>query len=246
MALPKTVGDAKKKGLVPMTDFFGPKVKRGRSKKAASKAGRLATKEVPPTTALTQAVLKPAPMIKDKRRNWSKGDGLKIMTDAVEAWAEELKKPEADQISMTFFAELRGIPFSTLQEHVAPSNSKRIKLGASVGRKPVISPATQAVITDVLIRLDRANQGKGVKEAVDILETMHPGCTRTQLEGSFRRTVRPKFVKVLTGSVTVQATTTKRTSFTVQQQWRGQKVKHCKLGTLVCCSSCPRVLPFQT
>ena len=65
-ALPKTVGDAKKKGLVPMTDFFGPKVKRGRPQKAASKAGRLATKEVPPTTALPQAVLKPAPAPKIK------------------------------------------------------------------------------------------------------------------------------------------------------------------------------------
>ena len=119
-ALLKTVGDAKKKGLVPMVDFFGPKVKRGRPQKAASKAGRLATKEVPPTTALPQAVLKPAPVINEKltRRNWSKGDGLKIMTDAVEAWYEELKKPEADQISMTFFAEQRGIPFSALQEHV--------------------------------------------------------------------------------------------------------------------------------
>ena len=75
---------------------------------------------------------------------------------------------------MTFFAEERGIPFSTLQEHVTLSNSKRIKLGASVGRKPIIGPDTQAVITDVLIRLDRANQGKGVREAVDLLETMQP------------------------------------------------------------------------
>ena len=115
-ALPKAVGDAKKKGLVPMTDFFGPKVKRGRPQKAASKAGRLATKEVPPTTALPQAVLKPAPApkIKMPRRSWSKGDDLDIMTAAVAAWGEELKKPEADQISMTFFAEQRGIPFSTL------------------------------------------------------------------------------------------------------------------------------------
>ena len=160
---------------------------------------------------------------------------MEIMTAAVAAWSEELKKPEADQISMTFFAEQRGIPFSTLQEHVTPSNSKRIKLGASVGRKPVIGPNTQAVITDVVIRHDRANHGKGVKAAVDILETMHPDCTRTQLEGSFRRTVRPKFVKVLTGPVTVQAKTTKRTAFTVQQQWRWYKVKHCKLVLLKLC-----------
>ena len=54
------------------------------------------------------------------------------MTDAVEAWGEELKKSEADQISMTFFAEQRGIPFSTLQEHVTPSESKRIKLDGPV------------------------------------------------------------------------------------------------------------------
>ena len=159
-----------------MTDFFGPKVKRGRPQKAASKAGRLATKEVPPTTALPQAVLKPAPApkIKMPRRSWSKGDGLEIMTAAVAAWGEELKKPEADQISMAFFAEQRSIPSA----HVTPPNSKRIKLGASVGRKPIIGPDTQAVITDVLIRHDRANQGKGVKEAVDILETMHPELKR--------------------------------------------------------------------
>ena len=118
---------------------------------------------------------------------------------------------------------------------MTPSNSKRIKLGASVGRKPVISADTQAVITDVLIRLDRANQGKGVREAMDLLETMQPEFKRTQLEGSFRRTVRPKFVKVLTGRVTVKATTTKRTAFTVQQQWRWHKVKHCKLVLLKLC-----------
>ena len=125
-APPKTVGDAKKKGLVPMADFFGQTVKRGRPQKAESKAERLATKEVPPTTALPQALLKPAPApkIKMPRRSWSKGDGLEIMTAAVAAWGEELKKPEADQISMTFFAEQRGIPFSTLQERVTPSNSK--------------------------------------------------------------------------------------------------------------------------
>ena len=177
----------------------------------------------------------PAPKIKMPRRRWSKGDGLEIVTAAVAAWGEELKKPEDDQISMTFFAEQRGIPFSILQEHVTPSNSKRIKLGASVGRKSVISADTQAVINDVLIRLDRANQSKGVREAVDLLETMQPEFKRTQLEGSFRRTVRPKFVKVLTGPVTVQATTTKRTAFTVQQQWRWHKVKHCKLVLLKLC-----------
>ena len=146
-ALPKTVSDAKKKGLVPVTGFFGPKVKRGRRTMAAWKAGRPATKESTP-----------APKIKMPRKSWSKGDGLEIMIAAVAAWGEELKKPEDDQISMTFFAKQPGIP-STLHGHVTPSDSKRIKLGASVGRKLIISLGNQAVITDVLIRLDRANQG---------------------------------------------------------------------------------------
>ena len=75
----------------------------------------------------------------------------------------------------------------------------------------------------------------GVSEAVDLLETMQPEFKRTQLEGFFRRTVRPKFVKVLTGPVTVQATTTKRTAFAVQQQWRWHKVKNCKLVLLNLC-----------
>jgi hypothetical protein len=123
----------------------------------------------------------PAPNIKMPRKSWSKGDGLEFMTAAVAAWGEELKKPEADQISMAFFAEQRGIPFSTLQGHVAPSDSKRIKLGASVGRKLIMSMGNQAVITDVLIRFDRANQGKGVRETVDLLETMQPELKRTQL-----------------------------------------------------------------
>ena len=152
-ALPKTVGDAKKKGLVPMTDFFGPKVKRGRPQKAASKAGRLATKEVPPTTVLPQPVLKPAPALKIKmpRRSWSKGDGLEIMTAAVAAWGEELKKPEADQISMTFFTEQRDIPFSTLQEHVTLSNSKAPVSGGSPSsaRIPRLSSPTCSSATTV-------------------------------------------------------------------------------------------------
>ena len=108
-ALPKTVSDAKKKGLVPVTDFFDPKVKRGRRTMAAWKAGLPATK-VAPAALPAAAVPTPAPKINMPRKSWSKGDGLEIMTAAVAAWGEELNKPEDDQISMTFFAEQRGIP----------------------------------------------------------------------------------------------------------------------------------------
>ena len=50
-ALPRTAGNAKKKGLVPMAEYFGTQVKRGRRKKAASKAGRPSTKSAPGDSA---------------------------------------------------------------------------------------------------------------------------------------------------------------------------------------------------
>jgi len=84
------------------------------------------------------------------------------------------------------------IPYTSLQTHITTNDSKRIKLGSSVGRKPIIDDASADIITDVLIRKDRANQGVGVGGAVDILEQMHPEHTRQQLDRSFRRTVRPQ------------------------------------------------------
>jgi hypothetical protein len=158
------------------------------------------------------------------RQNWSKGDGLKRMTDAAAKWEEELKKPEADQVSLTFFAERCGIPKTTLQNHVTTAEGKRIKLGAGVGKKSLIPAAYQEVITDVVVRQERGNHGVGVAGGVDILERILPQFSREQLDQSFRRTTRPDVVARLTGLVAVQATTTKRPAITVAQQWRWHKV----------------------
>jgi hypothetical protein len=49
------------------------------------------------------------------------------------------------------------------------------------------------VIVDVLVREDRANEGAGVGEAVDILEQIHPELKRSQIDQAFRRTVHPAF-----------------------------------------------------
>lgn len=92
------------------------------------------------------------------------------------------------------------------------------------GKEPIIDKNSQQFITDVLVRRDRGNQGLGVAGAVDILETVLPIYTRKQLQESFRRTVRRSVKKRLTGPVIVQATTTKRTAITVQQQRRWHKV----------------------
>ena len=67
-------------------------------------------------------------------------------------------------------AEVHDIPFTTLQMHITPNDSKRVELGSSVGRKPILDGQREAIIFDVLIRKDRANEGASVGEAVDILE----------------------------------------------------------------------------
>ena len=97
----------------------------------------------------------PAPKIPMQRKCLSKGNGLEIMTAAVAAWGEELKKPEDDQISMTFFAEQRGIPFSALQEHVTlptPSASSWAPVSGgspSSARIPRLSSPTCSSATTV-------------------------------------------------------------------------------------------------
>ena len=94
-----------------------------------------------------------------------------------------------------------------------------------MGPKPLLSSKSQEVIVDVLVRKDRANEGVGVAGALDIIEEMHPELKRTQIDQAFRRTVRPAFVHRLTNPVAAQATTTKRTAITVQQQWRWHQAR---------------------
>jgi hypothetical protein len=120
------------------------------------------------------------------------------MTNAIAAWKlEQLKTPEA-RMSMHLFAEVHVIPFKTLQTHITPDDSKRIKLGSGVGRKPVLDDQRDAIIVDVLIRKDRANEGASVDEAVDILEQMCPEYSRKQLDQASRRTARPQYSERMT------------------------------------------------
>ena len=119
-------------------------------------------------------------------------------------------------------AEVHGIPFTTLQTHITPNDSKRIKLVSGVGRKPILDDQREVIIVDELTRKDRANEGASVVEAFDILEKICPEYSRKQLDQAFRRTVRPQYSE----RFAVQATTTKRTAIMPAQQWRWHKVKY--------------------
>ena len=233
--LPKSQVAATEQGLAPMTQFFKPKIKPGRPSKTSSKAWR---KAAPKDPAAAPAAKRPAaapaaasaeqPKAKKQkvvsRQNWSTGDGLKRLTEAVATWELEAAKPEKDRMSVHRFAEVNGIPYTTFQTHITSVIGKRIKLGSGVGKKPLLDSQSKDIIVDVLVRKDRVNRGVGVTGTLDLLEEMHPDLTRKQLDQAFRRTVRPAFSERLTKPVVAQATTTKRTAITVPQQWRWHKV----------------------
>ena len=148
------------------------------------------------------------------------------MSQAADDWAIELTKAKEERKSMRWFAENKSIPFSTFQEHVCPDAAKRIKLGSSVGKKSLIKVSTANVVVDTLIRKDRANQGEGVRGAVDMIEELEPHLNRGHIEMAFRRTVRPKFKDRLTNPVAAQHSTTKRSAITVPQQFRWHRVSN--------------------
>ena len=211
-----------------MAPFFIAKKSPGRPANKTPKSGHPVAEKAPaPAAAQEASAVKPtAKKPKARRTSYSKGEGLMKMTNAIAAWKmEQLKTPEA-RMSIHLFAEVHDIPFTTLQTHITPNDSKRIKLGSGVGRKPILDDQREAIIVDVLIRKDRANEGASVGEAVDILEQIFPEYLRKQLDQAFRRTVRPQYSESMTDPFAVQATTTKRTAITPAQQWRWHKVKY--------------------
>ena len=182
--IPKTEAAAAALGLASMTSFFSAKKLPGRPAKKTPKSGRPAAEKAPaPAAAQEAAAVKPkAKKPKATRTSYSKGEGLMKMTNAIADWkVEQLKTPEA-RMSMHLFAEVHDIPFTTLQTHITPNDSKRIKLGSGVGRKPILDDQREAIIVDVLIRKDRANEGASVGEAVGILEQICPEYSRKQLD----------------------------------------------------------------
>ena len=220
---------ATEQGLGPITQFFKPKTKAGRPSKTSSNAGRKAAPKnpdaapaakLPPLHAAASAEQPKAKKQKASRQNWSRGDGLKRLTEAVAQWELEAAKPEKDRMGARLFAEVSGIPCTAFQTHITSVDGGRIKPGSGVGKKPLLDSQPNGITVDVLVRRDRLNQGVGVDGALDILEEMCPDLTRKQLDRSLRRTVLPAFSDRLTKPVVPQATTTKRSAITVSQQLR--------------------------
>ena len=71
-------------------------------------------------------------------------------------------------------------------------------------------PDTQRFIVDVTVRMDRANGGMSLLQIYDLTGSMCPQLKREKCKSAFRHGIRTRFKKELTGIISAQKTTTKR------------------------------------
>ena len=85
----------------------------------------------------------------------------------------------------------------------------------------------QRFVVDVIVRMDRANDGMTCPEIYEMIESLCPHLTRLQCKRSFTETIRHRFRTELTGIVIAQKSTTKRSGHTEKkttaQQHHGNK-----------------------
>jgi len=82
------------------------------------------------------------------------------------------------------------IPYKTFNTYARPNKAERAKLGASVGKKPVIDTDVRQFIADVTWRQDRANEGLTRSQVVDMAQDFYPTMTRVSLSQAAKRTIQ--------------------------------------------------------
>ena len=158
----------------------------------------------------------------------SQGDGLARLTSAVEDWDALVASGKSDVKKMKF-AEQRGIEPGTFGRYACgkKGDPKRRKLGAASGRKALLTDNEQQLLVDSIRRRDRGNEGMSMStdEVIDMVRTIKPGLTHKQAESQVHGLLRRKHSAVLTKKMVVpQATTTKRSAITPEQQYRWHEI----------------------
>ena len=72
--------------------------------------------------------------------------------------------PTHGKISKNDFAKLKGYKPKLFDKYACNDKSKRRKIGGSVGRPTVVTDETSDFMAAVIIRADRANEGKTPQE----------------------------------------------------------------------------------
>jgi len=75
----------------------------------------------------------------------------------------------------------------------------------------------QRFVVDVIVRMDRANDGMTCPEIYEMIESLCPHLTRQQCKRSFTETIRRRFSKELPGIMIAQKSTKKRSGVTLAQ-----------------------------
>jgi hypothetical protein len=159
-----------------LLDFFKIKRKRRRPKKATTEKGKPKRGRPPSQPKIDPLLLassNPSLPIahqaedcnilkaKKTRINWAVGRNAEVMRQAVEDWdkGKRIIDENGDtKLTLTEFANLRGIKPDTFQKYAHVDRSKRRALGSQVGTKAKLSTDDQEFIAQVVTaRSDRAN-----------------------------------------------------------------------------------------
>ena len=134
---------------------------------------------------------------------------------------------------MQCFAGVIGIPYNNFQKYSRAKVDNRRDTGKSVRRNSLLSTENQMFVADVLVRRDRGNKGSNKSEAINLVQDLLPHPSRIHAGQYFTTTIIPKHHTVLKSrTVKAQATTTKRSAITVEQQFRWMETYNKALAVL--------------
>ena len=162
------------------------KAKRGRPPSQTAKSSQTA-KPPPPKTKVVVAKHPPPTTMevtkKLSRTNWRKGKHKERLAKAIDNWDSgggNAIDSNGERVSLSAFSNLVGIPYNTLRQYIKGDKEKRRIVGKSVGQQPLIKKKDQEFVAQVLARLDRANDGATLPEAIDMVQQLDPNLSRPQ------------------------------------------------------------------
>jgi hypothetical protein len=217
----------KPEGQNTMHDFFRKMDKNGgttgRPKGARNKKGSK-TNNKKKYKRRTPPPPPPPPPPRNKRSkytNWQRGEGLLKLEEAVKTW---FNTPKSERMSKNNFAKSMGIPAATLKRYLKDDATKRAIPGAYAESKSTLSTHEQELLIQCIIRRDRANEAYTRQEIITLIRRLHPGIKNRMVAGLVWNRIHAANKDRLTGRVTPQATTTKRSAITFDMMFRWHKL----------------------
>ena len=212
---------------------------------AAAPAAAAPAAAAPVAAAPAAAAPAAAPAAKKSRRNYSEGENKRKLDEAIAEFKTGPIDPFTEKkVSLNVFAARMKIPSSVLCKHMKAQAKQKVhepprSLAAGVdaaakaqrrrssgqGNLSAVSMPTQRFVVDVIVRMDRANDGMTCPEIYEMIESLCPHLSREQCKRAFTQSIRPRFKAELSGIVIAQKSTTKRSAITISQQFRWHKVR---------------------